>query len=61
MSRKCSECGGELEILGTGHYGDTIEVECKDCCEFFELEPDGLGEGGMEWVEAKMKDEENNE
>jgi hypothetical protein len=55
---KCHNCGGkDFEILGTGYLGDTIEVECKDCGEFYELEPDGLGQGGMEWVEAKMKDE----
>ena len=55
---KCHECGHtEFEILGTGYLGDTIEVECKECGAFYELEPDGLGQGGMEWVEAKMKDE----
>lgn len=60
--KKCRECKkGELIILGTGYYGDTIEVECNnpDCGECYELEPDGLGEGGMEWVDAKMIDLDN--
>ena len=58
MSRECRECGGELEIQGTGYLNDTIEVECSDCGEFYEVEPDGLGEAGMEFVEAQMKEME---
>lgn len=55
---KCRECGeGELEILGTGGLGDTVEVCCKKCGEVYEVEPDGLGDGGMEMVEAQCKDE----
>lgn len=55
MSRKCRECKtGALEITGTGNYDDTIMVECQSCNEEYELEPDGLGEGGMEFVEAQM-------
>ena len=52
--RNCRECGGEntLEILGTGAYGDTIEVECAECGEIYEVEMDGLGEGGLEMIEA---------
>lgn len=56
---KCRECKvGRLTIVGTGYYGDTVEVECESCGECYEVEPDGLDEGGMEWVWAKMKDEE---
>ena len=51
---KCRECGGKLEILGVGIYGDTIEVECQICGECYEVEPDGLGDAGMEFVEAQM-------
>ena len=59
MSKKCRECKtGELKILGTGIYGDTIEVECQSCREIYEVEADGLGDGGFEWVEAKMMDME---
>ena len=56
---KCPECNGKLKILGTGGFGDTIVVKCQnpDCGEFFELEPDGLGMGGLEFVEAQMMDE----
>lgn len=61
---KCRECKiGKLKILGTGYYGDTVEVECQNpkCGEVYEVEPDGLGMGGMEWVEAKMLDEGGSE
>ena len=54
---KCRECGkGYLVILGTGYLGDLIEVECQDpeCNEIYEVEPDGLGDGGFEFVEAQM-------
>lgn len=57
---KCRECEtGDLKILGTGGFGDTVEVECQNpnCREEYEVEPDGLGDGGMEWVMAKMIDE----
>jgi len=52
--RKCRECKGKLEITGTGSYNDTIEVECLECGECYEVEPDGLGEAGMEFVDAQM-------
>ena len=60
---KCRECSlGELEILGTSGFGDTIEVECKnpECNEIYEVEPDGLGDGGFEFVEAQRMDWELN-
>jgi len=53
---KCRECNSELKILGTGYYGDTIEVRCKKCGIEYEVEMDGLGMAGMEWVIAKEKD-----
>jgi hypothetical protein len=54
---KCRECLiGELDIIGTGSYG--VEVECLNhgCGEIYEVEPDGLGQGGLEYVEAQMID-----
>ena len=54
---KCRECKtGRLKILGTAGYDDTIEVECQnpDCGEIYEVEPDGLGGAGLEFVEAQM-------
>lgn len=52
-SRICRECGeGPVQVTGTGFYDDTILVECPHCGEEYELEPDGLGEGGFEMVEA---------
>ena len=60
MSRRCRECGeGRVKVIGTGYYGDTVEVECNECGASYEVEPDGLGEAGFEWVEGKMKDYEN--
>lgn len=59
---KCRECGGELEIQGTGYLGDTIEVECQnpDCGECYEVEPDGLGEAGEEMITAMMIEADKN-
>jgi hypothetical protein len=53
--RECKECGGDLEIMGTSYHGG-IEVECKDCGEFYEVESDGLGEAGEEYIDALMVD-----
>ena len=53
MSKICRECKkGVLKIVGMGHWEDTILVECQECGEEYEVEPDGLDEGGMEMVEA---------
>ncbi len=53
MSRECRECKQDgLKVIGMGAYEDTIIVECPHCGEEYELEPDGLGEGAMEMVEA---------
>ena len=53
MSRKCRECKRDgLKVIGMGSYEDSIIVECPHCGEEYELEPDGLGEGAMEMVEA---------
>ena len=57
---KCRECGEkQLKIMGTGYYGDTIEVECQACGEFYEVEPDGLGQGGLELIIAMEMDMES--
>lgn len=67
MSRICRECKkGTLTVIGMGPYEDTIIVECQECGEEYELEPDGLDEGGMEMVEAfeiemKHRQQENEE
>ena len=53
MSSICRECHkGRLKITGVGGFEDTILVECSHCGEEYEVEPDGLGEGGMEMLEA---------
>jgi len=58
---KCRECNvGELKVLGIGAYDDTIEVECPNCGECYEVEPDGLGDGGLEFVDAQMIEMQRN-
>lgn len=60
--KKCRECKkSQLKIIGTGFYGDTIEVECQNpkCGEIYEVEPDGLGMAGEEFIFAKMQDFDN--
>lgn len=53
MSRICREFKkGQLKIIGMGPYEDTIIVECQECGEEYEVEPDGLDQGGMEMVKA---------
>ena len=53
----CKECKEKaLKIVGIGYYGDTIEVECTACGEFYEVEPDGLGQGGLEMITAMEMD-----
>lgn len=53
MSRICHECKeGRLEVVGMGDFEDTIILHCNECDEEYELEPDGLDEGGFELVEA---------
>jgi len=62
MSRRCPECHkGQLLITGLGDYEDTILVECPVCGYDAELEPDGLGEGGLELVEAFEVEQRNRE
>lgn len=51
---KCRECGGKLKVLGSGYYGDTVLVKCRDCRAKYEVEPDGLGMGGEEMLLAMM-------
>jgi hypothetical protein len=53
MARECRECGGEIVINGIG-CTDGVVVECLSCGEVYEVEPDGLGECGDEWIEAKI-------
>ena len=57
----CRECKGKLEIIGTSGYGDEVEVHCLSCGEVYNVEPDGLGMAGEEWVIAKIMDMDNQE
>jgi len=56
---KCRECEtGTLKIMGTAGFNDLIEVECQnpECGEVYEVEPDGLGGGGLEFIDAIEQD-----
>ena len=58
MSRKCfdEKCDGRLVINDVDDC--SITVYCMVCSDERRIEPDGLDEGGMEWVEAmKMRTE----
>ncbi len=53
MAKKCPECNkGWLKPVGICGFDDLIEAECNNCHEVFELEQDGLGEGGLEFIDA---------
>lgn len=57
VEEECKECGKQsLKIIGEGVNGG-VEVECQNsnCNAFYEVEPDGLGMAGLEWVIAKRK------
>lgn len=56
---QCRECGGKLTILGTSPR-DLVEVECRECGSVYEVEQDGLGMAGHEYVIARMKDGDKN-
>jgi len=62
MRYKCKECGNKsLTIQGLGYLGDTIEVECSSCGINYEVEQDGLGQGGLEMIDAINAETERNE
>lgn len=53
MGELCRECEiGELKVIGLGGFDDLVQVECGHCGAIYDLEPDGLGRGGDEFVEA---------
>ena len=58
LINSCKECNGKLEILGTGILGDTIEVECSDCGEGYEVEPDFFSSDCLEMAEAILRESE---
>ena len=58
--RRCYECGAiALVIDGLGEYKDTILIHCEECGIEGELEPDSLGEGGFELLDALEIDMQN--
>jgi hypothetical protein len=55
----CRECGGTLQV--TDADDATMFVECDDCGEGYSIEPDGLGDAGMEYWPAMMAELEAGE
>lgn len=52
MARICKVCGGKVKIVDVDDISITVRCKSKDCQEKYTVEPDGLGEGGLEWAEA---------
>jgi len=58
MSRICTACGGRVRIVDVDDISITVRCTSDDCREEYQVEPDGLGEGGQEWAEAMALKEE---
>jgi len=41
----CRECGGELKIIAVDDA--TMGVECQECGDSYDVEPDAFGDGCM--------------
>lgn len=55
MRKQCPECkDGKLKPIGISGYNDLIEAECNKCHTIVEVESDGLGDGGLEFVDAYL-------
>ena len=53
--KRCQECHTDaLRITGVGRYGDTIEVECRQCNAAYSLDSGGAGQVGEEALEASL-------
>ena len=52
MARICKVCGGRIKIVDVDDVSITVRCKSDDCREEYQVEPDGLGEGGCEWAEA---------
>lgn len=48
---KCPYCETK-GVKITGCSDCSIDIYCPNCKESGTIEPDGLGEGGLEWAEA---------
>lgn len=48
---KCPWCG-KTGVIIDGVDDCSIDISCPHCEEAGRFEPDGLGEGGLEWAEA---------
>ena len=42
---KCRSCGGQLEIIDADDA--TMTVECQECGDGYQVEPDAFGDGCM--------------
>lgn len=56
---KCRSCGGTLEINDIDDA--TMSVECEDCGDAYDVEPDAFGDGCMTYylpLQIKRAEEE---
>ncbi len=54
----CRSCGGQLEI--TGATDVTLEVQCTECDDAYNIETDALNDGGITyWPQAVAEFGEN--
>lgn len=54
MDGRCRECGGPLDVIDADDC--TITVACAECSDSYALEPDALGDGGIDyWPEAMVE------
>lgn len=57
----CRECGGQLKIIDADDASMT--VECQECGDSYQVEPDAFGDGCMTYYVGIMtdRDEEDEE
>jgi hypothetical protein len=55
----CRSCGGELEITGVDDA--TMGVECQECGDAYDVEPDAFGDGCMTYYVEFLANHESEE
>jgi hypothetical protein len=55
----CRSCGGELEITAVDDA--TMGVECQECGDSYDVEPDAFGDGCMTYYVEFLANHESEE
>ena len=53
----CRDCGGELEIINADDA--TMTVECTECGDLYDVEPDAFGDGCMTYYVGFLTGQEH--